>query len=138
MQNNQTKIGLVLVLIIILGVIFMISNSRNKDGVSRETESKTLPAVADDIVEVNYTTAGFTPEIVEIKVGQKVKFINKTGKTASVASDEHPTHDIYPEFDQWKSAYKGQNVFEFTFTKVGTWRYHDHLNPEMVGTVIVK
>lgn len=87
--------------------------------------------------KVSYTSAGFSPKTVTIKKGETVVFDNKTGKAASVASDEHPTHLLYPEFDQYKTAQRGKTEFRFTFTKSGTWNYHDHLNAGMVGTVVV-
>ncbi|MDO8594723.1 MAG: hypothetical protein Q7R93_04405 [bacterium] len=64
-------------------------------------------------------------------------FENKTGNRVSVASDVHPTHLLYPEFDQYKTDQRGKDEFRFTFDKVGTWGYHDHLNAGMVGTVVV-
>lgn len=87
--------------------------------------------------KVNYTSAGFTPQTVTIKKGDTVTFENKTGKRSSVASNTHPTHLIYPEFDQYKTDQRGKDEFTFTFTKVGTWEYHDHLNAGMGGTVVV-
>ncbi len=87
--------------------------------------------------KVTYNTAGFSPKTVTIKKGETVVFDNKTGKAASVASDEHPTHLLYPEFDQYKTSQRGATEFRFTFEKVGTWKYHDHLNAAMGGTVVV-
>jgi len=87
--------------------------------------------------KVTYNAQGFSPKTVTIKKGETVVFENKTGKSASIASDEHPTHLLYPEFDQYKTDARGQTEFKFTFEKAGTWKYHDHLNASMVGTVIV-
>ncbi|MEK7087722.1 MAG: hypothetical protein AAB891_00345 [Patescibacteria group bacterium] len=88
-------------------------------------------------VRVIYNTQGFSPKTITIKKGDIVVFENKTGKSASVASDEHPTHLLYPEFDQYKSDQRGKAEFRFMFEKTGTWKYHDHLNATMTGTVIV-
>ena len=89
-------------------------------------------------IKVTYNTQGFSPKTVTIKKGETVVFENKTGKKASVASDEHPTHLLYPEFDQYKTEQRGKGEFRFTFEKAGTWNYHDHLNANMTGTVVVK
>lgn len=89
-------------------------------------------------VKVVYNPAGFAPKTITIKKGETVVFENKTGKSASVASDDHPSHLIYPEFDQYKTDQRGKTEFRFTFEKVGTWNYHDHLNAAMGGTVIVE
>ena len=64
-----------------------------------------------------------------------------------IASAVHPTHSVYSgttlaehcngtsgtSFDQCKDA----SVYSFTFSKIGTWNYHNHLNPADFGTVIV-
>ncbi|KKW21088.1 MAG: hypothetical protein A2W52_02870 [Candidatus Taylorbacteria bacterium RIFCSPHIGHO2_02_49_25] len=88
--------------------------------------------------KVTYTSQGFSPKTITVKKGDMAVFENKTGKSASVASDEHPTHTIYPEFDQYKTEQRGKTEFRFVFEKVGTWKYHDHLNSTMTGTVIVE
>ena len=86
---------------------------------------------------VTYGAQGFTPKTVTIKKGETVVFRNKTGKAASVASDLHPVHTIYPEFDQYKTDQRGKDEFRFSFEKIGTWNYHDHLNAVNVGTIVV-
>ena len=68
---------------------------------------------------VMYDTEGFSPKTITMKKGVTVVFINKTGKRVSVASDEHPTHLLYPEFDQYKTDARGKDEFRFTFEKVG-------------------
>lgn len=89
-------------------------------------------------VTVRYDGSVFTPKTVTVSQGQSVTFINDSTGNMSVASDDHPTHTIYPEFDQYKTASRSKKEFTFTFTKVGTWDYHNHLNANAVGTVIVK
>lgn len=86
---------------------------------------------------VTYSGSGFSPATIEVKVGEKVKFINNSEAKMWVASNNHPTHTLYPEFDQDKGVGKGES-YEFTFTKAGKWKYHDHLSANKGGTVIVK
>ncbi len=88
-------------------------------------------------ITVIYDVNGFSPSAITIKKGTSVLFLNKTGKKASVASNDHPAHLLYPEFDQYKTDAKGKDEFRFTFEKAGTWGYHDHLNASMTGTVTV-
>jgi hypothetical protein len=66
-----------------------------------------------------------------------VIFKNESGKKMWVASDDHPSHLIYPEFDAKKGVETG-STYEFVFNKVGTWGYHNHLSPSSTGTVIVE
>ncbi len=83
-----------------------------------------------------YTENGFQPSFVTIHVGDKVKFRNQFEIEMWVASNAHPTHTEYPEFDQHTSVGKNGD-FTFTFTKSGVWGFHNHLRPEHQGVVSV-
>jgi len=85
---------------------------------------------------VSYTANGFEPQTITIKAGQSVTWTNKDSDEVWVASNPHPTHTDYPGFDELKSMSNGE-TYSFTFTKVGQWGYHNHLNPGQHGTVIV-
>ena len=87
--------------------------------------------------EVSYTTTGFTPNSITINSGDTVVFKNNKTRDMWPASDQHPTHLIYPEFDALHNILPG-NSWSFTFTRIGTWGYHDHLSPGSIGTVVVQ
>lgn len=95
-------------------------------------ESETITNVA-----VIYTDSGFSPSSIEIKKGQIVQFINKSNGGMWVASGPHPAHTAYPEFDVKKNIPSGE-TYEFTFDKVGEWKYHNHSKASAFGVVIVK
>ena len=85
---------------------------------------------------VTCTDTGFAPLTVTVKVGSVVTFVNESSRGLWVASDVHPTHQLLPGFDQKASVAK-EGTYEYTFIKVGTWRYHNHMNPNDSGTVVV-
>lgn len=85
---------------------------------------------------ITYTDSGFGPREVTVKKGSTVAFINESSSVMWVASAPHPQHTIYPEFDQLKSVPKGGS-YEFIFTKVGTWKYHNHMKATDFGGVVV-
>lgn len=85
---------------------------------------------------VSYTDSGFSAASISVKSGTTVVFTNQSSKSMWVASVVHPTHQLLPGFDQLKSVGKGGS-YEYTFTKVGTWRYHNHVSPSDTATVIV-
>lgn len=87
--------------------------------------------------EVAYTDEGFIPREITISKGETVRFINKSSQLMWVASDSHPMHDIFPEFDQFGVSAFGE-VFDYTFKDVGEWAFHDHVNASMVGMVKVE
>lgn len=88
-------------------------------------------------IVVTYTANGFNPKTVTVKAGTTVVFMNDSSGAMWVASAVHPTHQLLPGFDQLKSVGRSGS-YEYMFTKVGTWKYHNHVNPADTGTVIVQ
>lgn len=86
--------------------------------------------------EVTLTTEGFTPKNLQVKIGEKVRFTTTLHYPFWPASDLHPSHALYPEFDPEAPILPGGS-WSFVFEKPGTWKYHDHLNPLHRGTVMV-
>jgi plastocyanin len=87
-------------------------------------------------IVVTYTDTGFAPVIATVRVGDIVTFVNESSTAMWVASAMHPTHQLLPSLDQKASVGSG-GTYEYTFTNVGTWKYHNHVSPDDVGTVVV-
>lgn len=85
---------------------------------------------------VEMTPNGFEPQTVTVDENSTVLFVNQDKVAHWPASNVHPTHDIYPEFDPQKPIEPG-NSWSFKPKKVGEWKYHDHLFPHIRGTIIV-
>lgn len=85
---------------------------------------------------VEMTENGFIPEEITVRRGTKVIFVNQDSLWRWPASDLHPTHNVYPEFDP-REAIAPSKEWEFTFEKRGEWHYHDHLAPYILGKIIV-
>ncbi len=85
---------------------------------------------------ITLTPDGFVPSENTIAQGQTVTFKNTTGKPFWPASNLHPSHLLYPEFDP-KQPIDANDTWSFTFDKPGSWRFHDHLAPYFTGTITV-
>jgi|SRR3989344_7547850 len=85
---------------------------------------------------VTYTDTGFAPQVLTLKKGTTVTFVNESSRGMWVASAVHPTHQLLPGFDQLSTAGKGA-TYEYVFMKVGTWKYHNHVNPTDTASVVV-
>lgn len=88
------------------------------------------------IPDVAYKDFGFIPKNISVKKGTTVTFRNNSSRGMWVASAPHPSHTILPEFDELVSVSNGKS-YTFTFEKVGTWKYHNHMNPSDFGSVVV-
>jgi len=162
MQYDEKKYGYgkrplwpwVLLYVIIGGVVyaliyyFFLANSggynysqTNNYGTQTQT---TLPTTSGKNV-VTYTDSGFSPSTLTIKKGDTVIFKNTASDAMRVASNPHPVHNGYPTtggcvsstFDSCTNIAPGQS-WSFKFDIVGTWGYHNHLNPNEGGTIVVQ
>ena len=159
-MSTSTIVGIVIVILLALGGWYFFSTNPSPLAPSTGSNMPVLPAdgtgqtpemeVVDDALKsaVAYGTDGFSPKTVTIKKGGTVTWTNQGGAAGMwIASAVHPTHSVYSgttlaehcngtsatSFDQCKDA----SVYSFTFSKIGTWNYHNHLNPNDFGTVIV-
>lgn len=82
------------------------------------------------------TKDGYQPKDLTIKLCTKVVFKNASDGPLWPASDIHPTHGIYPQFDPRQPVEAGAQ-WSFVFDRVGRWQYHDHLNPTIRGVIEV-
>jgi len=106
--------------------------SSNADSYASTTSSQ----ISATSTIVLITSSGFSPKSVTVKRGSIVTFKNIDGEAHWPASDAHPSHTVYPEFDPKDDVLPGES-WSFVFDKVGEWRFHDHENPLLRGTVTV-
>ena len=85
---------------------------------------------------ITITDNGFEPASITVDKNTRVVFKNIGNNDHWPASDLHPTHGIYSEFDPLDGIFPGKD-WSFVFKKSGKWRYHDHLAPELRGEIIV-
>lgn len=103
---------------------------------SQNTETPSSTAQEAKTVSVTIENNKLNPQSVEINVGDSVVWLNKDETKHHIASDPHPSHTALPGFESVDLSVS--QTYSFKFTKAGTWGYHDHLNPSIKGTVIVK
>lgn len=79
---------------------------------------------------------GYEPHEVTIHQGETVSFVNESSDFHWPASDVHPTHSIYSEFDPREPIAPGE-TWSFTFDRAGAWEFHDHLRANFKGVITV-
>lgn len=82
------------------------------------------------------TKDGFTPSELTIAQGEAITFVNELSEPFWPASNTHPEHTIYPEFDS-KEPIGPKESWTFVFDKSGVWRFHDHIQANYTGTITV-
>jgi hypothetical protein len=124
-RTSKRHILLLLLPIVMIGFLLYTLVIKNKTTSGGKTVTITL------------TEDGYRPEEVTIEKGDTVVFKTTLNEFFWPASNLHPSHEIYPEFDPQEPV-DAKQTWSLTFTKVGTWKYHDHLAPYYTGTITVK
>lgn len=86
---------------------------------------------------VRYTNAGFSPAVLHVRRGQTVTFRNDSTGNLWVASNPHPIHTDLSGFDALRPL-GASETYVYTFTRLGTFGYHNHLNAAHQGTIVVE
>jgi len=132
-MNKNLILIIVFILILIGGVYFFTTKYSNKNQLTDSVQNLKPPKKSQGVV---LTKSGFEPNEIKIKAKTLVVWVNKSGEAATVNSDNHPTHFLYPFLNLGEFA-DGSSV-QVTFDNPGKYTYHNHLNPEQKGTVIVE
>jgi len=148
---NGNTIWTIVALIIIVGVgWFLLKGTPAKAPSPDVTNQTQVVGSTTPEVTVTYTDQGFSPKEIAVSLGTTVNFVNRSSDKMWVASAVHPTHTAYsgtslsqhcPDtassaFDECAGDEPGK-TYSFTFNKEGTWKYHDHINSKMFGSVTV-
>ncbi len=153
MVSRRLAAGVVLIVVILAGLWLFNTVSKhpiNTAGVvNNPDETGGTATITANVIEM--TANGFTPQTLEISKGDTVTWINKDIGPHWPASAFHPTHTVYPGssiekcgtseqagiFDACQGILPGEN-WSFTFNEIGSWGYHDHLDANLFGKVVVK
>lgn len=130
MNIKNISVCVALVLVLIGGYFLLTKTFVVQDG-AKTTEVQGEPAFT-----ILRTSSGYEPKELTVKKGDIVLWTNESGEFHWPASDLHPTHGVYPEFDPLKPIASG-DTWKFKFDKVGVFRFHDHIRANKVGTITV-
>lgn len=101
--------------------------------VSNESQ---IEEVKKRIITISYQDGEFTPNVITVRKGTTIRFINRGSDNMWVVSNPHPAHSDLPDLDQ-KNVSRTGGSYQYTFSVVGRWGYHNHVLPQANGTIIV-
>jgi hypothetical protein len=135
---RSRPIILVAILIIILSIIIIILRSSSPKQITNQPTQAPLPKVSPVAIEtIIMKPDSFEPSTLTVKKNTKIIFKNEDSVERWPASNIHPSHGIYPEFDP-RTGIKPGEEWSFVFDKIGIWRMHDHLIPSITGTITIE
>ena len=138
--KNLSILGVVVSSALVLSACNLYKPSGNNTTESQPTAAASSPEVATGGVTITFTDSGVEPASLTVKSGQKITWVNNSTKKISVGSAPHPDHTTNQELtnNQYVTALEVGVTATVTLKKIGSWGYHDHLNPSVGGTVIVQ
>ena len=145
-MSKNTTIGLaVLVLLILVGWYFIQSQKTQAPySVPQPSPQQAAPAtesaaptetMEENVVKIS--SSGFLPQNITISAGKSVTWVNEDTESHQVNSAVHPTHQLYPPLNTVSLLKSGEKK-SLSFPDLGTYKYHDHLNPSLTGSVTVE
>lgn len=141
---------IVLVGILVLGLVgFFLLKPQTNTQVPPQTQEVSEPSpsespqaatggamMKEEASMVKISSAGFSPKSITIKAGEKVIWTNDDSANHTVNSSPHPTHTDHPFLNL--GLMKTGESKSVTFDTAGTYKYHDHLNPSLTGSITVE
>lgn len=134
-MNKKLILGtLVFLVVVMAGVFYFLKNYHLKPAPTPiiqlidERSVKNNPQVngQNNVVIQNFS---FSPQIIMVKVGDKVTWTNQDSMGHSVTADDK-------SFDT--EVFGNGESKSLTFAKAGSFAYHCSVHPSMMGTVVVQ
>ena len=149
---KKTIIAIVIIAVVAFGGYFLLGGSTqpptaqpsaSEPATPEQPATSQAPVVKEN--SVTYMGSGFSPSTLKVKKGETVTFKNQSSRAMWTSSSMHPSHRDYPTtggclgstFDACKGIQPNEN-WSFKFDIVGTWKYHNHVNPSDTGTIVVE
>jgi uncharacterized protein YxeA len=151
-QNNKSssRVGLIIAaVVVVLGIglaVYALNNNSNKNSDNVQTKSTsssktsntsdtTKKAVVGSTV-ITFTDKGFDKSTYTSKAGESVTVKNASSNDLQFSSGPHPTHTDHPELNM--SVMGPGESGTFTPAGKGTYSFHDHIDEQFTGTLIVE
>jgi plastocyanin len=99
--------------------------------------NRPFSAPAPESLTIKVTSDGFNPAILTINKDTQVTWHVQDQESHRIASNPYPENSDFPSLDSKTNIGPGGS-YAFTFSKPGTYRYHDNLNPTINGTIVVQ
>lgn len=125
---------LFVLLLMVVAVLYFSSQTNPADTMALTNLPPTRPA---RVYSVYYGGEVFSPTNLRIHAGDTVKFQNTSPVSVWVISDPHPSHSALVTLNSGAPLLP-QGVFAYTFSAPGIYNYHNELNPNETGLIIVR
>lgn len=133
-------VGILITVLIAGGLLFQTKSNKQNTGAqnTKTAQNNQNPTEIKQLFqkEITLTTTGFIPQTLTIKSGTRIVWLNKSGLTGTVNSDNYPTNILYPFLNLGR--FDDKTSVSVMFTKPGKYTYYNALNLDQKGTITVE
>lgn len=135
MKKALTVIIILAILILTFGLVYKFGVQKNTppEKINLNPSAKITPTKT---ISITLTESGFEPNEITVPVDSKVIWINESGQLATVDSNPHPIHTEHSELNLGEFG-DGEKI-SLIFRQPGTFKFHNHYNPDQGGKIIVE
>ena len=135
MNKKYLLVGLLLLIVVIVSaVVWKGSNRNSSKGTTKPSESRRAQLPKE--VTVTLDKNGFSPKTVTINAGSAVRWKNVSGAKQTVNSDNYPTNQLHGELNF--GFFSNNSSVVYIFKKPGIYGYHNQLQPDQKGKIVVE
>lgn len=151
MKSNKSWLVVLVLLLVVTGLgaaAYVLLNGSDEGSNTNTTtsaqEGASTPAVDDtadqteaaDLPTIVFTDDGFSQKEYRVPEGTAVRVDNRSSMDLQFSSDDHPTHKNDPELNM--ALLGAGESGTFNPPGKGTYGFHDHINDQFEGTLIVE
>jgi hypothetical protein len=137
-------IALILIIVGVGAAVYAMTRDAGKkeDTTAKTTEAPTGPVNKDYVAPdpllptIVFNNDGFTQKEYRFPAGTAIKVDNQSDMDMQFSSDDHPSHKDHSELNM-KLLGAGESG-TFTPPGKGTYGFHDHINDQYAGTLIIE
>ena len=128
-MSKSVTIGVVVVVVLVGGYLLFNKTSLYKSSSTNTAKTATANTNTDVKVaaKITYSDSGFSPTLTTVQSGDVVAITNSSSSDLQMQSNPHPAHT--DDTDLNVGFVKAGTTKNFTVTKIGTFGFHNHLNP---------
>ncbi len=143
-NNRLLLLVLIILLVLLIGGFYLaykpkkntkvVLNSPPKSSSSSQTPG--ITANSQSAANVSVTSSGFSPSTIQVKVNQAVVWTNNDSVAHYVIANDPNPKDQQSKLNSVNAIAPGKD-FNFVFNSAGTYSYHDSVNSNLTGEVVV-
>lgn len=147
-SRNKLWVSLVVTVIVVIGIsVFVVARGVDEGPVAgdessslsqtEQTASEGADASEDERVTIIFTDDGFADAAYTVKPSATVLVRNNSSRSLQFSSDDHPTHRNEPQLNT--SVIRPHQATTFVAPdEPGEYGFHDHINAQHTGKLIVE